>query len=236
MISIVKRISKMAALLIVYVIFACGYMSAKGFVISDGVPVLAKTAQAAEDEPFARRVFGDVGPESMVNRAIGPLNAPLTMYVYSSMTCSHCREFHNYILPKLEKDFVAQGKIKIVFIHMPLEPTAMKAAKLSYCLPPSKYYDFIDELYRTKDWLFANDDSALIKHAQKFGLSDSDITACKNDKKLTSDILMAKKNAEENYEVRGTPTVVVDYNNKKELLRSAGYGDLKNYLNEKLGE
>ncbi|MBO0134057.1 thioredoxin domain-containing protein [Agrobacterium sp. Rnr] len=35
--------------------------------------------------------------------------------VYSSPTCSHCIDFHERDLPKLQDTYVASGKLKIVY-------------------------------------------------------------------------------------------------------------------------
>ena len=45
MLKIIKRISRLLALVVVYVICAYGYLTAKGFVFTDGVPVLSNHAQ-----------------------------------------------------------------------------------------------------------------------------------------------------------------------------------------------
>lgn len=55
MLKIIKRISRLLALVVVYVICAYGYLTAKGFVFTDGVPVLSNHAQAKEEE-FAVKV------------------------------------------------------------------------------------------------------------------------------------------------------------------------------------
>ena len=59
MLKIIKRISRLLALVVVYVICAYGYLTAKGFVFTDGVPVLSNHAQAKEEE-FAVKVNGNV--------------------------------------------------------------------------------------------------------------------------------------------------------------------------------
>ena len=100
MLKIIKRISRLLALVVVYVICAYGYLTAKGFVFTDGVPVLSNHTQAKEEE-FAVKVNGNVKISGAQLRARGADDAPLTMYAFSSMACSHCSDFHRYILPKL---------------------------------------------------------------------------------------------------------------------------------------
>jgi protein-disulfide isomerase len=153
------------------------------------------------------------------------------MYVFSSITCSHCNDFHKFTLPKLERDFISKGLLKFVYVHFPSDSVTMRVAKLSYCIPPEKFYDFIGDLYdNSRSWMFATDESVLESYAKKFGLSDSDIKACKDDKKLTSDILLIRNSAYEAFSISVTPTIVIEANGKREVMNAKKYDELKQYL------
>ena len=235
MLHVIKRISRILASIAVYVICAYGYLTAKGFVYDGKTMILSNTAHA-EEQTFSRKVEGDIGILDERIRALGSENAPITIFAYSSMSCAHCRDFHKFTLPKLERDFISEGKVRFVFIHFPIEVIAMRAAKLSYCLPKEKFYDFIDDLYDSRDWLFSKDEKKLYEHAKKFGMSDVDIEKCNADKKLTSDILLVKDKAIENFDIQGTPSFIVDGNGYKELIvGTKKYDDLKAYLEKRLG-
>ena len=60
-------------------------------------------------------------------------NAKITIIAYESLTCSHCANFHKDIYPKLKKDYIDTGLIKIEFRHFPLDIAALNAAKISQC-------------------------------------------------------------------------------------------------------
>ena len=62
------------------------------------------------------------------------VEAPIKIKVFSSLTCPHCAEFHNAVMPKLIKDFVAPGKISITLMDYPLDLPSLKAAQLTKCL------------------------------------------------------------------------------------------------------
>jgi len=233
--NIIKRVSRILATIAVYVICAYGYLTAKGFIFKDNTFVLSNPAYAQE-KAFSKKVSGDIGLRPERTRALGIENAPLTMFIFSSMTCAHCRDFHKFTLPKLIRDFVATGKLRVVFIHFPIEVISMRAAKLSYCLPKEKFYDFISELYDHKDWMFSESEEVLYKYAKAFGMSDEDITSCNNDKMLTSDILLVKDNAIETFSIAGTPSFIVEGKDGKELIiGSKSYDDFKKYLEQRLG-
>lgn len=223
------------ALMVMYIVLAYGYLTAKGFIFSNNTFILSHTAQAAEQE-FATRVNGDIGLSRERTRALGADNAPLTMFIFSSMSCAHCRDFHKFTLPKLERDFISKGKLRFIFVHFPLDAMSMRAAKLSYCLPAERYYKFIDELYDKKDWLFSSDEEKLYNHARRFGMSLQGLEACKADKKLTSDILLVKDKVIENFGTKGTPAFIVEGRDGKELiLGTKSYDDWKKYLENRLG-
>ena len=170
-------------------------------------------------------------------RIKGEEKAPISIYVYSSMSCSHCGKFHKNILPKIEKDFVSQGKVKVAFVHLPVDVLSMQAAKLSYCLPKEKFDSFIEKLYDKKDWLFSTDDKRLNYYAKDFGMTDEDIQSCKDNKKLTSDILLARDNAIEKFGVSVTPSVLIVTAKEKELITGTpNYDELAKHINAKLSE
>ena len=225
---IIKRVSKFLAFLLIYVTIAYGYLTAKGFIFEDGTPLLTNSAQAQNS--FAKEIKSNVVISDNITRVLGDKNAPLTMYIFSSMTCSHCRDYHKYILPKVERDFVSNNKLKIVFVHLPLDALSMRAAKLGYCLSHDKYYAYVSELYNTRDWLFSNSDETLNKYAKQFGLNDDDIAKCNSDKKLTSDILMTRDSAIKDIGIDGTPAFIVVSKNKKELIGPHKYNDMKKHL------
>ena len=226
---IIKRISKLLAFLLIYGTTSYGYLIAKGFVFEDGVPVLSNTAQA-NDKSFSKEVKSNIVIGEDIKRVLGDNNAPITMYIFSSMTCSHCKDYHKYILPKVERDFVSKGKLKVIYVHLPLDVVSMRAAKLGYCLSKENFYNYISELYGARDWLFSKSDETLNKYAKKFGLTDAEIQKCNDNKKLTSDILMTRDNAVNDIGITGTPSFIIESKNKKELIGPHKYSELKEYL------
>ena len=232
---IIKRVSKFLAFFLIYGAISYSYLVAKGFVIEDGTPILTNTAQA-EEASFSKEVKGNLILSDNITRVLGNKNAPIIMYILSSMTCAHCKDYHKFILPKVERDFVLKDKLKIIFVHLPLDVVSMRAAKLGYCLPQDKFYDYISELYGARDWLFSNSDETLNKYAKQFGLSDAEIEVCNNNKKLTSDILMTRDSAINDIGVTGTPSFIIVSKNKKELIGPHKYSELKEYLEKLLGE
>ena len=81
-------------------------------------------------------------------------DAKVIIYVYSSLTCSHCASFHNEIYPLLKKDFVDTGILKMYFKHFPLDLAALNAAKILQCIDEKNRISFLDHLYETQEsWI-----------------------------------------------------------------------------------
>ena len=61
----------------------------------------------------------------------GNIDSKVNILVYESLTCSHCAEFHKEIYPKLKKDFIDTGLVKIEFRSFPLDLAALNASKIA---------------------------------------------------------------------------------------------------------
>src|SRR6266702_4571129 len=58
--------------------------------------------------------------DPLVARSRGRLNAPVTVYEMSDFQCPYCKAFALTTLPLLEREYVASGKVRFVFINLPL--------------------------------------------------------------------------------------------------------------------
>ena len=52
---------------------------------------------------------------------IGPADAPSTLTVFTNFSCRYCQEFARDMLPALEKEFVATGRLKLRTMITPLK-------------------------------------------------------------------------------------------------------------------
>ena len=63
----------------------------------------------------------------------GNNDAKITIIIYESLTCGHCADFHKNVYPKLKKEFIDKGLVKIEFRHFPLDIAAFNASKIAQC-------------------------------------------------------------------------------------------------------
>ncbi len=84
----------------------------------------------------------------------GSPNAPITMVEYASMTCPHCAAFQHDVVPKLTKDYIDTGKVRMIFREYPLDGAARMASAVARCLSGDQYFSFIDLLFANQmNWI-----------------------------------------------------------------------------------
>jgi len=64
------------------------------------------------------------GPKFDTDKTIGGANAPITLEVFSSFDCPHCKVFYEEIAPRLMNDYVLHGKVCLVSREFPLPASA----------------------------------------------------------------------------------------------------------------
>lgn len=146
------------------------------------------------------------------DRVLGDTDAPVTMIEYSSLTCPHCAAFHADTLPALKERFIDTGQVKLVYRDFPLDESALNAAVVAHCAGPDRYFAFLEAMFSSQQrWARAADPrEALIQLAGLGGLSRETVEACLNDDAMVDAVLQSRLSGQENYDVRSTPTFVID--------------------------
>src|SRR4029078_4397406 len=92
------------------------------------------------------------------NHTMGKATAPVTVNEYVSLTCPHCAEFYNNILPDLEKKYVETGKVRFILHPFARDAIDLKAFSLARCMPEEQYFAFIAVLFKNQQsWVMTND-------------------------------------------------------------------------------
>ena len=160
----------------------------------------------------------------------GNENAKITIIAYESLTCSHCASFHKEIYPKLKKDFIDKGLVKIEFRNFPLDVAAFNAAKIAQCNSNSGLR-ILEILYTNQSaWVKGatieelNDN--LKKLIKKKGF-DINFDKCINDKKIEDFVLNDRIEGVKNFKVNSTPTIII---NNEKFEKTLNYKNLKKSL------
>ena len=92
--------------------------------------------------------------QGIAQRAKGQANAPVTVYEMSDFQCPYCRRFASETFPPLEREYIATGKVRWVFINFPipqLHANAVPAAEFAMCAAKQgRFWPVHDWLYQAQ--------------------------------------------------------------------------------------
>lgn len=142
---------------------------------------------------------------------IGADTAKVEMVVFSDFQCGYCKTFALETLPKLRKDYIDKGLLKIYFRNLPLDihKNAIAAAEAGACAnEQNKFWEVHDAFFTNQDSLtkdFFN------QKAISLGMDVSKFNACLQSKsyqtKIEKDIAEAN-----NVGITGTPAIIINGN------------------------
>jgi protein-disulfide isomerase len=117
-------------------------------------------------------------------RAKGLATAPVTVYEMSDLQCPFCRRFAVETFPTIEKEYIKTGKVRWVFVHLPLtqiHQNAASAAIFATCaMKQGKFWPTHDALYAQQEkWEKLTDPAAFfLSLAGGLGMQRAPLNAC----------------------------------------------------------
>ena len=163
----------------------------------------------------------------------GNKNAKITIIAYESLTCSHCANFHKDVYPKLKKDYIDTGLVKIEFRHFPLDIAALNASKISQC-KEDQALEILESLYSNQQaWVKGNTVDQINNNLKKFIKSNGfklDFEKCIKNKEIEDFVLNDRIEGAKTFKINATPTIII---NNEKFEKPLNYKNLKKSL-EKL--
>jgi len=163
----------------------------------------------------------------------GNEDAKVTIITYESLTCNHCADFHSNIYPKLKKEFIDTGLVKIEFRHFPLDMAAFNASKIAQCNNDGKsellHFLFLNQ----KKWVIGETVEAINENLKKLLKNENiviDFEKCTNNKNIEDHVLNDRIEGVKKFKVNATPTIII---NNKKFDKPLNYKNLKKSI-EKL--
>jgi protein-disulfide isomerase len=172
----------------------------------------SRTESAAKRRTVKRTTADLMKPGSLPDLSIGKADAPVTIVEYASMTCPHCAEFHNKVLPVLKQKYIDSGKVRLVFREFPFDERGALAAMVARCAGTDRALPLISVLFsKQDDWAAAKTDflPKLFGYAQQAGFSKQSFDQCRQNEKLLKD-LVAQRDRGVEFGVKATPTFFVN--------------------------
>jgi protein-disulfide isomerase len=148
-------------------------------------------------------------------RTKGNPSAPITIYEFSDFQCPFCRQFWATTLPALEREYIATGKARLIFINLPISqihPNARAAHDFAMCAArQQRFWPTHDLLYRHQnDWAKLSDPGPYFRALAESAAVDrralSDCTAQHSEDWL----VRAETHEAERLGISGTPAFVIN--------------------------
>jgi len=151
----------------------------------------------------------------LAQRTKGAATAPLTIYEMSDFQCPYCRRQALEVLPVIEKEFIATGKVRWIFLNFPLtqiHANAAAAAEFAMCAARvGKFWPVHDLLFTYQEkWAPLKDPGPfLITLADSAGIPRDDLTGCLQAHE-TRDLVQSEAEGAAKSGVSSTPTVYIE--------------------------
>ena len=163
----------------------------------------------------------------------GNVDAKVSIVVYESLTCGHCAHFHKEVYPKIKKDFIDAGLVKIEFRSFPLDLAALNASKIAHCKNDGNP-DLLHYLYENqKKWVRGETIEEINKHLKNLILKydkELNFENCIADKNIEDHVLNDRISGVKKFNIEATPTLII---NGKKFDNPHNYKKLKKTI-EKL--
>ena len=148
------------------------------------------------------------------DKILGDVNAKVTLVEYASMTCPHCRTFHEQILPELKTKYVETGKVKYILRPFPFDGDRRGEAAfmLALCAPNNSYYAMVDALFSTQQvWAGSgNPVPELMRLSKLAGMTEDGFKECLTNQEMLTQMIEDRNKAVNDFDVRSTPTVFIN--------------------------
>ncbi|ALE04044.1 Periplasmic thiol:disulfide interchange protein DsbA [Bartonella ancashensis] len=145
------------------------------------------------------------------DRSEGDVNAPVVIVEYASLTCVHCADFYNSILPEIRKKYIKTGKVRLIFRDFAFDPRATAGFMLARCVPEDRYFPLISVLFQKQnEWAWVQDAlTPLRKIGSMAGLTDEGFDSCLQNQSILDEVNASAERGRE-LGVTATPTFFIN--------------------------
>jgi protein-disulfide isomerase len=173
---------------------------------------------------------------SQEGTTLGSADAPLTILEYSDFQCPYCRKAGLEIVPEIEAEYVATGKVRLVWKQFPIEgEESVWAAEAAECAAEQNaFWEYHDTLFLNRQGInvgtFVISNLKLL--AKELGLDTEAFDACLDEGRYRSKVAADAEEARRR-EINGTPTFFVG---QTKLVGAKPYSDFKTTIEDELAK
>jgi protein-disulfide isomerase len=142
----------------------------------------------------------------------GDPDAPITIVEFSDFQCPFCARFHVQTLPSIIEEYIAEGKVNLVYRDFPIQsihPNALPAAVAAECAnEQGKYWEYHDTLFEKQNsWNKLDSNSAIAtfsQYATDIDLEKEQFDSCLQTGKYLEEVQGDLRDGRD-YDITGTP-------------------------------
>ncbi len=139
----------------------------------------------------------------------GDPNAPVTLVEFGDFNCGYCGQWAYEVLPRIDKEYIETGKVRIAYVHYPiLGADSMTAAEASECASQQdKFWEYHNTMYAHQGIGFTTENLSQLAADLKLDtqLFEECLANFAERESLDNDIRLAQIMG-----VRGTPAFLVN--------------------------
>ncbi len=165
------------------------------------------------DNKFMTMVVFDTEKGSVI---LGNPDAEIVLTEYASLTCGHCKSLHDEIMPELKRDYIATGKVRLVFQEFPTPPVqlAMAGFILARCTGPETYFNVLDDFFAAQEQIFTSASTGGVKQelvdiGLRYGVNEAEFDACLQDPQYSRQLSKSVSHARAQ-DISATPTLYLN--------------------------
>jgi protein-disulfide isomerase len=155
--------------------------------------------------------------EAVSDFPVGSPEAKVVIVEYASVTCPHCANFHNNVLPTIKEKYITPGKVRYVFREFPTPPIelAMAGHAIARCAGGEKR-DLVIETIMRQQMDMVNQAQGPTGAEQYFktlaasvGMNEAQFKACLSNETILK-VLTEVREQGVKAGVTGTPTIFIN--------------------------
>ncbi len=151
-------------------------------------------------------------PGPLGEKQLGDPKATNVVIEYASLTCSHCKAFHDTTWKPFRQKYVDTNRINFIFRDFPLDPLATAGFMLAHAAPNNNFFPMVDLLFTQQDkWAFVDDPvSALLALSKQVGFTQETFELALKNQALLDGVNAVKDRGAKEFGVDATPTFFID--------------------------
>ncbi len=144
-------------------------------------------------------------------KTMGSPSAPLTLYDISSLSCGHCGTFHLETFPKLKKDYVDTGKLRIVDLGIVFDQLSFYVKATTFATKnDQQYWGYLDLIFKNQQQWYSDNYQQEIDNMLKLSfIAQEDVQETLNDPKIKDILLRVNEYLSSVLKIESTPTFIL---------------------------